>query len=880
MSAELPIFEWYGDRREFLRGAVRLGGGTAGTIYLAPFLAGCTTEPSDDVAIASVAETVQDELPQRFFNPEWIRWRAEKESERKDYLFGQIAEIRWDEQKRAQRLFISDILGGPAREIDLPIRLDLEQGGAVVGRAIAFSPDGSQLAVAVRTGSGRVNQQNIFVVDVQSLVARKIYEGASDTESYLAWSQDSKKLLAASYPHAIVTPPYRGEVNVLDVESGRPVYREQAAIAISFSPDGKWVVTDRGFLTTDGRPLRVDPIFSVPQPPYLPDSSLVNLDTGKRYKVTFQGNLKWSADGKYLAAARWPIAATSRGGYFNYPGIDVFDLVTGEEKSSDLPFGWDYPAPISISPDNKQLIFSATIPKESEEVLTLLNLETQEIKVLLRQPQAMLFSFGLGNPDFYSFLSSTELLMVTQNINNGDIEVKNFDLMTGNISLQYSVKPEGWLIRSGDFGLEQITYLVRKSGGVDLPGEIQFFNYSKKDERNVLLGTAQDFPPLTDFASSIEAVSDGQTLSVEGASYIFANGRLYESRVDSSSVSAKPASRRLLEQVPRSENKLDFGPGDILVGPGGRSWYLQNGGRYEIPGRVEDFVQKRHKNMKAYEVPGWVLDKILVKELPERFFLDQYGRLIDGYADRLLVLTAGVGQDSDGTVKTFERVVKRAERLLPPEQILYGSLNVHIDDNGVTPLKHGREQSVQFPEFSINALSHHVSWLKKKAPLAQVVMCGHSQGGYLSFNVARSHPDYICRVITINSPLKGADRVVTRFLELEELVELCAAIGNCQALDFYADIGDDPVWDQRVENFATELRNRNVEVFTFSAERDPWVRSDYAIIKNSNDSIGNRKVRLRWDLSDYRGSFQSVHGAILDYDPFIEELAAVIGRAG
>lgn len=831
MSAELPIFDWYGDRREFLHGSVRLV--VSGLIYeaAAPLLAACgQLDGTPKVAGQEILD-----IPDRKFSIVFIPWKSGQELEERAVLAGKIVEVRWDKQRQVQRLFISDILGSSSREVNLPIELSLDRGVVVVGRALAFSPDGGELAVGVRSGSGRNNVQHVFLVDTQDLSVRKIHEGPSDVEGNLLWSHGGKRLLISSYPHAFREPPYRGAVSVFDFERERVVYSESGAVTDGFSPDGKWVVTSKGYINHQGRP--VNP-YGLPLSfdPSFPDSKLINIDTGKSFGFLFQGNLEWSKDGRYLAATKLPIAALSGGGYFELPGVTFIDLETGYEDyltSLDLPTGgkWEHAAPIAFLPDNRTLLLLVK-QTDSREHIVSWRLGTSEAIVLFSTQ-----SIEHPGTVSYSLVSPAELLVTEENSARGNMEVRLINLNSGTVTPQYKIQAkDAYVIRAG---LSGTSYLQH-----DYSGEsTRFYHYSVKDGRSTLLGRADFYPPLTNF--------------------------------------------EFWARHEESENNFDFGPGDILVGPGGRGWYLQNGGRYEIPGRVEDFVQRRHKNMKAYEVPAWVLDKISVKEMPSRFFEDQHGRMIDSWSDRLIVVWGGLGSTSKSVMEDHGPFYQLLlEYGWKENQVLFGTCNMRVVRDTFFPELYDRNHSLRYPPTNINEGKNFYSWLKTKAPLLQVTSYGHSQGGVICFYAGGlSHPDMHCQIVTVNAPLVGVDRAVVSVgpFEFEDLsffkgCESWPVDDWCEALRHYVAEGESSTLRENVENWAKLIENNGVELVNFSARQDPLVGTDRAILKNSTSSINGREIQRVWDIPGALIGNRSPHGRILNHKPFLSEAIKFVGR--
>lgn len=344
--------------------------------------------------------------------------------------------------------------------------------------------------------------------------------------------------------------------------------------------------------------------------------------------------------------------------------------------------------------------------------------------------------------------------------------------------------------------------------------------------------------------------------------------------------------RRIVGQIPESENKLNFRPGDILVDFRGKPWYLQNGGRYEIHSSTREFVEKRHKKMKIFQVPPWVIDKIPKKEMPGRFFEDQYGRLIDGQSSRLLVFWGGLGSTSDSTKKFFERAVERFLAIGGKEtQILFGTYRMGVIKDGFVPGLYDESDSLGYPPTSIDEANNLYTWLKLKAPLAQVVSCGQSQGGVVCFYAALAHPGIHSRIITINAPLTGVDRISVSAgpFEFEDLAffkgcESWPIDDKCEAIRHYVAEGDNPTLRGNVENWAKLILDNGIEIFNFSATQDPLVKTERAILENSTHSINGKKIQQVWDVPTAMTGYSSPHGGILSHEPFLAELVRVIGR--
>lgn len=388
---------------------------------------------------------------------------------------------------------------------------------------------------------------------------------------------------------------------------------------------------------------------------------------------------------------------------------------------------------------------------------------------------------------------------------------------------------------------------------------------------------------------SFQTIKEG-SLVLDDDLALIAKGKRYLVSPDSAEILTTPkitgVPKQFVEQIPESENKLNFRLGDILVDSRGKRWFLQNGGRYEIRGSVRGFMQSRHKKMRVFEVPNWAIDKVPARELPNRFFKDQHNRQIDGNSDRLLVLWGGLGSTSQSTMKDFGPLVDAFLANGGREsQVLFGTFNTRIVGNGFVPEMYGQEYSLGYPPTAIERAKDFYKWLKLKAPLVQVVSCGHSQGGVVSFYAGLAYPDMHSRVITVNAPLVGVDRTLISIgpFEFEDLAFFRGCESRpiddwCESLRHYVAEGDSPTLRDNVENWAKLILSRGVELVNFSAKQDPLVGTDRAILKNSTSSINGREIQRVWDIPGAMIGNRSPHGRILDHRPFLLEVIKFIGR--
>lgn len=841
MPAELPSF-WQGDRRAFLRDGVEIVK-KAGIIYsaieLAPLLAACTDV--DGTTDASVKEERTEELfiPERSFSLEWVKWKKEsdsgiqlKELEDGTYLFGQFGKIN---QRGVLTIF--DLLTGQKLETRLPISNPT---------SLKFSPDLTR--ISVWSSSPNLKDGAVFLVDIdgQKLFPRKVAGGISSPtpEGVINWSPDSRFFTLTTGFLEGGGGAVAGNVRIFD-RNGNLIREQPRALAISFSPNGEWLVWETGQFRLQAFNLTNHKIVTIP--PSYPFPT-------------------WSPDGKSMVLD----TCTTPTRELTCAGVSptVLNLETGRGKVFDLPQSQIF----KFSPGGGKLFLAG------ENNVNLIDLATNNSKTVFKLETEVVIKDAV-------FSSEDEVSIAFYRIDDkgggfNALEVIRLNLVEGRVLDKVLINLKGTNVVFDKFLKSQWLRLIdfgEFSG--PRPPPRKFLIVSLATGKSHILGEAgQD--EYADFIPQI--ITDGDLVSARGHKFIFQEKRLYpislpveQFLVD---VSPVPIPSSTITEIPQSENKIEFDNGELLVGDDGSSWYLRNKTRYRVNEAVDDFVQRRYKNMKAWEVPFWVIDKVSRNEYPPQFFKDQYLRTIDGYSPRLIVLMAGVNSVSEDAITTFTSLVGHLKSIgWVDNQILYGSYNVDTrkTDDGIeiTPQFYDQRHSKQLVNYSVQAFSYFLDWIRRKAPLSQVTICGHSQGGDIGFSGALSHPDLTCQIITIDSPLKGVDQM---FLKAQD-IDL-DKVGNFwgDAARSYIEIGDDQSFSEIIEKQVLNLQNRGIEVFSFSNSYDGLVRPDRAVLLNSNKKIGEESITLLWDEPDW--GLLGSHGALLHHYPFLNELLKVIGR--
>jgi pimeloyl-ACP methyl ester carboxylesterase len=151
-------------------------------------------------------------------------------------------------------------------------------------------------------------------------------------------------------------------------------------------------------------------------------------------------------------------------------------------------------------------------------------------------------------------------------------------------------------------------------------------------------------------------------------------------------------------------------------------------------------------------------------------------------------------------------------------------------------LPYTRNDSIQDPHKSLDQIDRLLYLWKHQFPLDKFWLFGHSQGGWLAYELAKRHPDSVIGVITLDGALKGAS--VT---SLPPSIEgLAAGLIRGEAGQFFIARGADPRMSDIVEADFEALQKRGVLVFTFASTDDDIVKPRYALVEHSHTTFWRR----------------------------------------
>lgn len=154
------------------------------------------------------------------------------------------------------------------------------------------------------------------------------------------------------------------------------------------------------------------------------------------------------------------------------------------------------------------------------------------------------------------------------------------------------------------------------------------------------------------------------------------------------------------------------------------------------------------------------------------------------------------------------------------------------------------KDSSQNPPQSLENLSLLVYLWKKQFPLEKFWLLGHSQGGWLAYELAHQHPDAIAGVITLDGVLKGAK--ITPLPTPAESLGARLIFGEAGKFFVERSANDNlPSW---VENEVKKLQQKGVVFVSFVSTEDDVVRPQYAFVETSNKNFGGREIELKFPM--------------------------------
>lgn len=895
-------------RREFLRESLLWSLGTGATL----FLAGCEEAPTPKTQISTVTPknelslnpspfpvlTVQKEeisqllkeqepktavvpkateeiFPPRTKLSEIISWKEEspsslKEIEKGTSLFGQFVHGSYSQQK----IFISDLMDGQTREFSLPFKSPQEQF------SLSLSPQEDKLAVCIPEEKSYAGTYRLFILDLSAGIFKELRRGRNTLSGKFGWSPDGQFLFFQG--------PYES-LYVFDSSTKEILLeKDKETSAVGFSPDGQWFLT-----SSYNSKAEIDRIEAFN---FKSRESLTVLET-----TSIIPEVKWFPNGSTFATLD------------NERGLVIFDLSSRQKKV--LPYGKDA---FQIAPDGKTIIFyEELVPIEGDVKIGVLDLETGQARSVLRTRE--MYPGFIFKEGFSVFSSSSEIIFTKEWMRkyspdpvDYDIKLYKFNFKKGTLSPHVTLRVDNhmfferllntnWLLLSSLYNNEELGF-PRPDKKLEFIRKWYF--YSLASGKSYQIGETKEKEVPLGFKPCFSAtfLPDGNLIksSLSGQKFYFTQGRKYPLAPNTAKLLGgmeKSVPQRTLEQIPESLNKLKFQGGDLLLEKNGSRWYLRDGKRSEVP-NLERFQTNVQFNRQKYEIPPEISKRIpegqdpakeLGKFLIKDKFLDWDGHFIEPHPEGSVLLLFVKGWHSQtwmelGFPKMKEFLGKYGWTEGRMAEFTYNAQKLPGDGLGLAP--YSKDHTTVSPVSSCQYLEWQIERYKKMLPWTNIILIGHSLGGWLAFNAAWHQAEAVRAVITLDSPLKGVDKTKIGDKGEELLRQLW---------------GDDVAQFLLISNETTRfvaerqsqfLIEHGVDVFTFASTDDIFVSHEVAFLENGSQGLAGSPLNLRFPMGripglenpqefiENWGELISAHGTVLRHPLVLEAISKIVGKVG
>lgn len=155
--------------------------------------------------------------------------------------------------------------------------------------------------------------------------------------------------------------------------------------------------------------------------------------------------------------------------------------------------------------------------------------------------------------------------------------------------------------------------------------------------------------------------------------------------------------------------------------------------------------------------------------------------------------------------------------------------------------------STKDPMKTLEVMDQLMYLWKKQFPLEKFWLIGHSQGGWLAYELARRHPDAAIGVISLSGALKGA-----RLTPLPTPIESTTAyVLKGEGGKFFIDRGANPSTSQFVEEEVKKIQEQKI-LFLPYASTDDWVTEEkFSYVENARQELFGRKLSLRIPMGSW-----------------------------
>ncbi len=268
--------------------------------------------------------------------------------------------------------------------------------------------------------------------------------------------------------------------------------------------------------------------------------------------------------------------------------------------------------------------------------------------------------------------------------------------------------------------------------------------------------------------------------------------------------------------------------------------------RYDITSFYQQWAENTNHHGTIVPVDPAILPQIPLREVPRATNYEHWNKdtkVHNKFGGFKIIPIPGMGEVA-GT-ESFEYFEKMLATVgVSKNNILPPSYAVDFKKQSLGT-NYTREDSTQDPWKSFLYTDLQMYLWKTLYPLEKFWLVGHSQGGWLAYELAKKHFDCVAGVITLDGAIKGADVVESLPSTIERLG---ARIFGGEAGAFFIERGSKRgISDEAEREVATLVKNGMVFI-CFSSTDDPIVSPPYSNVLSSTRQIAGRKLNQTFSM--------------------------------
>ena len=298
-------------------------------------------------------------------------------------------------------------------------------------------------------------------------------------------------------------------------------------------------------------------------------------------------------------------------------------------------------------------------------------------------------------------------------------------------------------------------------------------------------------------------------------------------------------------------------PGDVLHLRNGKSFVVKKeldtkGNpiliRYEIPDFYSWALRVGFRKLQK-EITDSDISRIQLAKIPqEQSFKDWTGEKKRHNREGGIKFMCIPGMFTETGDPSFQAIKTMLKKELGYDDSDFLESTYNQDPKSKTGKKYIKADSLQDPLQSLEVMDKLLYRWKKQCPLEKAWLIGHSQGGWLSFELAKRHPDAVAGVIMLDAPVKGADFT---FLP-QDIERLVGKIIGEKAAEFFISRAGIPGISERVEREAQDLQNKGIPVVSICSTEDDIVKYPGSFINSSNRFFSCQEIPLAYKMGSWR----------------------------